>query len=110
MHLDITEFPTIWAVLSILLDTQEGTLEYVHYFQYAYNRYYETKTTEYMQKLEMRIMPIQESMYDSIKQNYDSVSGTHDDGPTPLLRQQDEQPQAVNAVDKTITHETHDII
>ena len=28
-NIDITEFPTIWAGLSILLDTQDSTLEYV---------------------------------------------------------------------------------
>ena len=49
-------------------------------------------------------------MYDSAKQFYDRVSGAEDNGPTPLQRQQDEQPQAVNAIDKTIAQGTYDII
>ena len=29
LHIDLTMFPTLWAVLSILLDTQDGKHEYV---------------------------------------------------------------------------------
>ena len=27
LHIDLSTFPTLWAVLSILLDTQDGNLE-----------------------------------------------------------------------------------
>ena len=36
----LSTFPTLWAVLSILLDTQDGNLEYVKFLQEEYNRYY----------------------------------------------------------------------
>ena len=29
LHIDLTMFPTLWAVLSILLDTQDGKCKYV---------------------------------------------------------------------------------
>ena len=37
-----------------------------------------------MQKLEAKCIPIQERMYDSVKNDFDSVSGTDENGPTPL--------------------------
>ena len=33
LNIDISTFPTVWAVLSILLDTQEGNLEYIELLQ-----------------------------------------------------------------------------
>ena len=33
LHIDISMFPTFWAVLSILLDTQDNKLEYVKFLQ-----------------------------------------------------------------------------
>ena len=41
-------------------------------------------------------------MYDSVENDFDRVSDQKDNGPTPLQGQQDEQLQAVNAVDMTI--------
>ena len=32
LNIDISMFPTVWAVLSILLDTQDGNLEYVNFY------------------------------------------------------------------------------
>ena len=49
LHIDLTTFPTLWAVL---LDTQDGKLEYVKCLQEDYNNYYEDKSRRYMQKLE----------------------------------------------------------
>ena len=51
LHIDLTTFPTLWAVLSILLDTQDGECEYVKCLQEEYNNYYEDKSTGYMLKL-----------------------------------------------------------
>ena len=48
IHADITVFPTIWAVLSIFLDTQDSTAEYVQYFQQEYNEYYNVKPDKQM--------------------------------------------------------------
>ena len=33
LHIDISTFPTVWAVLSILLDTQDNKLKYVKFLQ-----------------------------------------------------------------------------
>ena len=44
LNIDLTTFPDVWAVLSILLDTQDGNLEYVKLLQEEYNRYYKSNT------------------------------------------------------------------
>ena len=41
LNMDLTAFPTLWTVLYILLDTQDGKCEYVKYLQEEYNTYYE---------------------------------------------------------------------
>ena len=33
LNVDLSTFPTLWAVLSILLDTQDGNLEYINFFR-----------------------------------------------------------------------------
>ena len=43
LNVDLSMFPTLWAVLSILLDTQDSNLEYVKCLQ-EYNRYYTDKS------------------------------------------------------------------
>ena len=109
-HLDISIFPTVWAVLSILLDTQDNKLEYVKFLQEEYNRYYEHRTREYMEKFEKKSIAIQTHMYDSVAHDFDRVSDYHDNGLSPLQRQQDEQPEAVNGVENAIEHEASDRI
>ena len=109
IHVDITGFLTIWAVLSILLDTQNSTLDYVQYFQNAYNGYYKVKSDKQIQELEAKCIEIQDCMYDSIHNNFDSILDHDNNGPSPLQRQQDEQPQVVNAIDKTVDSHTNDI-
>ena len=52
MNIDLTMFPTLWDVLSILLDTQDGKHEYVKCLQEEYNTYYEDKSRNYMLTLE----------------------------------------------------------
>ena len=52
LHIDLTTFPTLWAVFSILLNTQDHKCEYVKCLQEEYNNYYKDKSTEYMLKLE----------------------------------------------------------
>ena len=44
LNIDLTAFPTLWAVLSILLDTQDGKCEYVKCLQEGYNTQYEGKS------------------------------------------------------------------
>ena len=87
-------------MLSILLDTQDNKLEYVKFLQEEYNRYYEQRTREYMEKLEKKSIAIQSCMYDSVAHDFDRVSDYCDNGLTPLQVQQDVQPDAVNGAGK----------
>ena len=59
LNIDLTTFPTLWAVLSILLDIQDGKHEYVKCLQEEYNTYYEDKSRKYMLKLEEKSVEIQ---------------------------------------------------
>ena len=80
LHIDLTTFPTLWAVLSILLNTQDAKCEYVKCFQKEYNSYYEDKSRRYMLKLERQLAELQNCMYDSVTHNFNRVSGLHDNG------------------------------
>ena len=91
MHIDLTMFPTFWAVLSILLETQDGKHEYVKHLQEEYNNYYKDKSRRYMLKLERQSAELQNRMYDSVTHNFDRVSGLHDNGLTPLQMQDGDQ-------------------
>ena len=106
----VTLFPTVWAVLSILLDTQNNNLEYVKFLQAEYNRYYEHRTTEYREKSEKKSIAIQTHMYNSVAHDFDRVSDYHDNGSTPLQGQQDEQPEAVNGAENSIEQDAIDIL
>ena len=112
MHfkLDISTFPTIWAVLSINLDTQDGTLDYVKFLQEQYNRYYKLKTREYMEELEQQSTEMQTVMYDTITPNFNRVSGLDNNGTTPPQGQQDEQLETVNADNEAIDSDENDIL
>ena len=80
LNIDLTMFPTLLVVLSILLDTQDGKHEYVKCLREEYNTYYEDKSRKYMLKLERKSVEIQNHMYESVTQNFDRVSGLHDNG------------------------------
>ena len=84
LHIDLTMFPTFWAVLSILLETQDGKCKYAKCLQEEYNNYYEDISRRYMLKLERQSTELQNHMYDSVTHNFDRVSGLHDNGSTPL--------------------------
>ena len=45
-----------------------------------------------MLKLERQLVELQNHMYDSVTHNFDRVSGLHDNGSTPLQRQEGNQP------------------
>ena len=75
IEIDLCNFPAIWAVLSILLDTQSNTLQHVKNLQQVVDHYYEKHPTEVMSRLEHQITDIMNAMYDSINNdNFDSVS------------------------------------
>ena len=75
LEIDLGNFPAIWAVLSILLDTQSNELQYVKNLQQVVNDYYNKHPTEVMSRLEHQITDIMNEMYDSLtNDNFDSIS------------------------------------
>ena len=75
LEIDLGNFLAIWAVLSILLDTQRNELQYVKNLQQVVNDYYDKCPTEVMGRLEHQITDIMNEMYDSItNDNFDSIS------------------------------------
>ena len=79
IEFDLCNFPAIWAVLSILLDTQSNTLQHVKSFQQVVNNYYDKCPTDVMSGLEQQASIIMKAMYDSINNDHsDSVSGDID--------------------------------
>ena len=75
LEIDLCNFPAIWAVLSILLDTQNNELQHVKKLQQVVDDYYDKCPTEVMSRLEHQITDIMNAMYDSItNDDFDSVS------------------------------------
>ena len=75
LEIDLCNFPAIWAVFSILLDTKSNELQYVKNLQQVVNNYYETHPTEAMRRLKQQTSEILDVMYDSVtNQNFDRVS------------------------------------
>ena len=75
LEIDLRNFLAIWAVLSILLDTQNNKLQYVKNLQQVVNDYYDKHPTEVMSRLEHQTTNIMNEMYDSItNDDFDSVS------------------------------------
>ena len=105
LNVDLSTFPTLWAVLSIFLDIQDGNLEYVKFLQEEYNRYYADKSRKYMVNLEMKSIEIKIHMYNSVTHDFDRVSDLNDNGLTPLQGQQDEQPEGVNRAENAIDND-----
>ena len=110
MHIDLTTFPTLWAVFSILLDTQDGKCKYLKHLQEEYNNLYEDKSTGYMLKLQRQSAELQNHMYDSVTHNFDRVSGPHDNGMTPLQMQDRDQAVEVTAQENAIDDDVTDIV
>ena len=79
LDIDLCNFLAIWAVLSILLDTQSNELQYVKNLQQVVDDYYDKCPTEVMSRLEHQITDIMNVMYDSAtNDNFDSVSDDTD--------------------------------
>ena len=75
LEINLCNFLTIWAVLSILLDTKSNKLQYVKNVQQVVNNYYEKCPMEVMRRLEQQTSEILDVMYDSVtNQNFDRVS------------------------------------
>ena len=110
LHIDLTTFPTLWAVLSILLDTQDGKCKYVEHLQEEYNNYYKDKSRRYMLKLERQSAELQNHMYDSVTHNFDRVSALHDNGLTSFQMQDGDQTVEVTASENAIDDDIFDIM
>ena len=106
----LTTFPTLWAVLSILLETQDGKHEYVKHLQGEYNTYCQEKSRRYMSKLERQLVELQNHMYDSVTHNFDRVSGLHDNGATPLQMQEGNQPVEATTPENAIDDDVVDLM
>ena len=79
LEIDLCNFPAIWAVLSILLETKSNKLQYVKNLQQVVNNYYEKHPTEAVRRLEQQTSEILDVMYDSVNnQNFDRVSNDGD--------------------------------
>ena len=79
IEIDLCNFLAIWAVLSILLDTQSNTLQHVKSLQQVMNNYYDKHPMDVMSRLEHQASDIMKAMYDSINNdNFDSISGDID--------------------------------
>ena len=62
LEIDLCNFLAIWAVLSILLDTQSNELQYVKTLQQVVDDYYDRCPTEVMSRLEHKITDIMNAM------------------------------------------------
>ena len=75
LEIDLCNFLAIWAVLSILLDTQSNELQYVKNLQQVVTDNYDKHPTEVMSRLEHQTTDIMNEMYDSVtNDNFDSIS------------------------------------
>ena len=62
LALDLTTYPNIWAVLLILLETQDVNTSYVQVMLNYYNQCYNTRTEEYMVALEKAAEQLKNNM------------------------------------------------
>ena len=100
IEIDLCNFLAIWAVLSILLDTQSNKLQHVKNLQQVVDHYYDKHPTEVMSRLEHQIIDIMNTMYDSVNNdNFDSISdytdrvlGAVDNDDMPYDKDNDDMP------------------
>ena len=79
IEIDLCNFPAIWAVLSILLNTQSNKLQHVKSLQQVVDDYYDKHPTQVMSRLEQQSTDIMNTMYDSVNNdNFDSISDNTD--------------------------------
>ena len=63
--LDLTVYPNIWAVLSILLETQDVNASYIQTMHDYYNRCYDMRTQDYMVLIEKAAEQSKNNMYNN---------------------------------------------
>ena len=93
LEINLCNFPAIWAVLSIFLDTQSNDSQHVKNLQQVVNDYYDKHPTEVMSRLEHQITEIMNAMYDRItNDDFDSVSDYTDRVSGAVDNDKDEMP------------------
>ena len=65
LALDLMVYPNIWAVLSILLETQDVNASYVQTMHDYYNRCYDMRTQDYMVLIEKAAEQSKNNMYNN---------------------------------------------
>ena len=65
LALDLTTYPNIWAVLLILLETQDVNASYIQTMHDYYNQCYDTRTEEYMVILEKAAEKLKNNVYNN---------------------------------------------
>ena len=86
LGIDMCNFPNIWAVLSILLNTTDRQLQYVQNLQHIYNECCRTCSDDAMIQLEKQCFHIQNVMYGNYdKHAFDKVSDADDEIPPQLI-------------------------
>ena len=65
LALDLTTYPNTWAVLLILLETQDVNVSYIQMVHDYYNQCYDTRTQEYMVLLEKVTEQSKNNMYNN---------------------------------------------
>ena len=65
LALDLTNYPNILAVLSILLETQDVNILYIQMMHDYYNQCYDTRTEEFMIILEKAAEQSKNNMYNN---------------------------------------------
>ena len=79
IEIDLCNCLAIWAVLSILLDTQSNKLQHVKSLQQVVDDYYDKRPMQAMSRLEQQSTDIMNTMYDSVNNdNFDSISDDTD--------------------------------
>ena len=66
LEINLCNFPAIWVVLSILLDTKSNELQYAKTLQQVVDDYYNKHPMEVMNRLEQQTTDIMNVMYDSV--------------------------------------------
>ena len=79
IEIDLCNFLAIWAVLSILLETQSNESQHVKNLQQVVDDYYDKCPMGVMSRLEHQTTDIMNAMYDSVNNdNFDSISNYTD--------------------------------
>ena len=77
LALDLMVYPNIWAVLSILLETQDVNASYVQTMHDYYNRCYDMRTQDYMVLIEKAAEQSKNNMFNNTLYMYSSQCATH---------------------------------